>query len=124
MRIGSLLLLYLVCVMVSVTACAAPRGSIQGTVFARDGQPGSNLVIRAVRPEYHGILLRTGGDGAYHITNIPAGKWEIEFYDENGWQVGLETVTVSANETITLDFAIGEKPLPEGVVPSKIENAP
>jgi hypothetical protein len=104
--------------------CEEPRGSIEGTVYMQDGTPGSNLVIRAVRPEYPGVLVRTDDGGSYHVENIPVGDWDIEFFDEGGWQVGLETVHVTAGETVALDFAIGEKPLPEGFVPARIEGAP
>jgi len=104
--------------------CEEPRGSIEGTAYMQDGTPGSDLVIRAVRPEYPGVLVRTDDGGRYHLTNIPTGDWDIEFFDEDGWQVGLETVHVTAGATLTLDFTIGEKPLPEGFVPARIEGAP
>jgi hypothetical protein len=104
--------------------CEEPRGGIEGTVYLQDGTRGSDLVIRAVRPEYPGVLVRTDDGGRFHLTNIPAGDWDIEIFDEGGWQVGLETVHVTAGETVALDFAIGEEPLPEGFVPVIVEGAP
>ena len=107
-----------------ITGCEEGRGSIQGTVRDEDGTPGANLVIRAGRPVDPMVLLRTDEDGTYRISNVYAGEWSIEFYDQAGWLVGLETVTVKANETVTLDFTIGAKPLPDDVVPGRILNAP
>lgn len=114
----------LVTILGFITGCEEGRGSIEGTVYDEDGTPGANLVIRAGRPGDLMVLLRTGEDGTYRISNGYAGEWTIEFYDEAGWQVGLGTATVEANETITLDFTIGEKPLSDDVVPSRILNAP
>ena len=104
--------------------CAESRGSIAGIVYDEDGAPAGELLVRAVRPEYPGVLLRTEDDGSYRVNSVPTGEWNLEFYDQHGWQVGLELVTVEPNETVTLDFTIGAKPLPDGLIPSKIENAP
>ena len=117
-------LVLLVTALGFITGCEEGRGSIQGTVRDEDGTPGANLVIRAGRPGDPMVLLRSGADGSYRINNVYAGEWSIEFYDEAGWLVGFETVTVKANETVTLDFTIGAKPLPDGVVPGRILNAP
>ena len=107
-----------------IAGCEEGRGSIEGTVYSEGGTPGANLVIRAGRPVDPMVLLRTGEDGTYHINNVYVGEWSVEFYDATGWLVGLETVAVKANETVTLDFTIGAKPLPDDVVPSRILNAP
>ncbi len=120
----SLLIVWLVSVAGAATGCERGRGSIEGRMFDEDGRPVAGAVIRAERSGYPGVLLRTDKDGYYRINNVHTGKWEIEFYDVNGWQAGLETVTVRANETMILNFTIGEKPLPDGFRRGKITNAP
>ena len=122
--IAVLCLTVIVTMLGFIAGCEEGRGSIQGTVYDEDGTPGANLVIRAGRPGDPMVLLRSDEDGAYRISNVYVGEWSIEFYDKAGWLVGLETVTVKANETVTLDFTIGAKPLPDGVVPGRILNAP
>ena len=100
--------------MTGITAgCEESRGSIEGRVFDRDGTPFAGAIIRAEKSGYPGILLETDEDGYYSINNVFTGKWEVEFYDTSGWQVGLESVTVRADEIIGLDFTIGAKPPPD-----------
>ena len=104
--------------MISVfIGCDYSRGSVEGTMTDENGKPVAEAIVRAERSEFPGILIKTDDDGRYSFNNIPAGKWEIEFYDKVGWRIGLESITVRANETITLDFTIGAKPPPPG--PSK-----
>lgn len=93
-------------------------------MFDEDGSPAARVVIRAERSGYPGVLLRTDEDGYYSINNVHSGRWQVEFYDVDGWQIGLETVTVMANETMILNFTIGEKPLPDVFRRGKIINAP
>ncbi|MEE8420679.1 MAG: carboxypeptidase-like regulatory domain-containing protein, partial [Dehalococcoidales bacterium] len=109
---------------VAATGCESGRGSIGGRMFDEDGRPVAGVVIRAERSGDPGILLRTDEDGYYRINNVDTGRWQVEFYDADGWQAGLETVTVRANETVTLNFTVGEKPLPDGFHRGKIINAP
>ena len=39
----------------------------------------------------------------------------MESYDEDGWRVGLESMTMPFYETTVLDFTIGAKPPPAGL---------
>ena len=104
--------------------CIDSRGSIHGTVYCEGGAPGSDLAVRAERPEYPGIVVRTDAGGRYELNNLKTGEWIIEFYDEDGWLAGLDTVVVRADETLKFDFTVGEKPLPEDVIPRRIIGAP
>jgi hypothetical protein len=100
------------------------RGDIEGTVYRQDHSTGGALSVRAVRPEYPSVILRADEVGSYHFAGLLTGRWNVEFFDEAGWQVGLETVTVRADETVTLDSTIGEESLPRDLVPSRLINAP
>jgi len=109
-----LLVIILLASMIGVVAgCEESRGSIEGKVFNKDGMPVAEAIIRAEKSGYPGVLLKTDEDGHYSINNVFTGKWEMEFYDSSGWQVGLESVTVRVDETTRLDFTTGDKPPPE-----------
>lgn len=101
-----------------IIGCEESRGSIEGRVFNKDGMPVSGAILRAEKRGYPGVLLKTDEDGYYSINNVFTGKWEVEFSDSSGWQVGLESVTVKVNEATRLDFSVGAKPPPEH--PAKI----
>jgi len=118
-----LLMLILILVFGITISCDESRGNIEGIMTDESDKPVAGAIIRAERvnpPTQLGALIRTDESGHYSFSNIPVGKWEIEFYDKYGWMVGVEDLTVRANETITLDFTIGAKPLPPGL-PKKIE---
>ena len=110
-----LLIVLLVSVIGVVASCIENRGSIEGRVTDKMGEPVTGAGITAnngVCPA--GRLEMTDEDGHYRFNNIPVGQWEMEFYDEDGWRVGLGGVTVTSGKTITLDFTIGAKPPPAG----------
>lgn len=109
-----LLIVLLVSVTGMVTGCIENRGSIEGRVTEKTGEPVTEAWIIAGNDVCPGRLETTDEDGYYRFNNIPIGTWEIEFYDENGWRVGLENVTVTSGKTIKLDFIIGAKPPPAG----------
>jgi hypothetical protein len=94
--------------------CDYSRGSIEGKMTDENGEPVAGAVIRAESSRFSSILIKTDEAGYFSFNNIPEGKWEINFYDLDGWRIGLESITVRANETIILDFTIGAKPPPPG----------
>ncbi|MBN1856257.1 MAG: carboxypeptidase regulatory-like domain-containing protein [Dehalococcoidia bacterium] len=104
--------------------CDPGRGSIQGIMMEEDGTPIANGIVRAETGGYPALLLRADRDGCYNLTNIYAGEWQVEFFNEGGLQVGLETCAVRAGETATLDFTIGEHPLPDGFIQSRLLDVP
>lgn len=77
------------------------------------GQPVSEAWVIAVSGVYGGVIISTDETGHFSFSNIPVGKWEVKFYTEHGWGVGLESVTVRSGETTRLDFTIGAKPPPD-----------
>jgi len=89
------------------------RGSIEGIMTDESGKPVTEAWVFAPSGVSPGVIISTDEDGYYILENIPTGKWEIEFYDEYGWGVGLESVTVRSGETTRLDFTIGAKPPPD-----------
>jgi uncharacterized membrane protein len=112
------LIVIMLCLVLTVgvsTGCEEARGNIIGRVLDENGKAVSNAIIRAERSGYPGILLRTDEDGHYSINNISTGKWDIEFYDEHGFPLGLEEVTVNGGKTSRVDFNIGDKPPPSNM---------
>jgi hypothetical protein len=110
-----LMILLLVLVGAMGTGCEESRGSIEGWVVDENGEPVAEAIIRAERGGSPGILLRTDEGGYYNIKNVYAGKWDVEFYDEHGFGMGLESITVRGDETTRLDFTIGAKPPPSNM---------
>ena len=88
------------------------RGNIEGLMLDADGKPVVGGWIRASQYTGPGALMQTDQDGRYNLTNVKTGDWQIEYYTESGIGLGLESVTVIANETIKPVFTIGEKPRP------------
>jgi len=109
-----LLVVTLLAVVVGgAVGCEESRGSIEGVVFNKDGTPVGGAIIRAEKGGSPGVLLKADEAGHYNIDNVFTGKWEVEFFDASGWQVGLESVMVKDKETARLNFTIGKKPPPE-----------
>lgn len=100
------------CITIALVGCEEQHGGIKGRVFDEDGMPLAGMTIHAGEPGITGILLRSDEEGYYNISNVHVGEWEIQFFDDTGWLIGLEKVQISAGETITLDFTIGAKPSP------------
>ena len=109
-----LLIILLISMIGIFVGCDYSRGSIEGIMTDESGKPVAEAIIRAESSGFPFILTKTDETGYFSFSDIPAGKWEINFYDLDGWRIGLESVTVRANETITLDFTIGAKPPPPG----------
>ena len=86
-----------------VTPPPPQEGAIQGTVT--DGEtgeplPGVNVVIPSLT-----IGAATNLDGEYEITRVPEGEHTVRA-GFVGYQTHRKTVTVSAGETVTLDFVL------------------
>ncbi len=117
-----LLTALLVSVIGVVASCTEGHGSIEGRITDKMGEPVTEAWIIANNGVCPGRLETTDEDGRYRFNNIPVGEWEMEFYDGDGWRVGLESVTVTFGETTVLDFTIGAKPPPAGLpkrIPAK-----
>ncbi len=114
----SLLIWILISVIGIFVGCEESRGSIEGIMTDESGKPVAGAIIRVERvypPSQTGALEWTDETGHYSFSNIPAGRWGVEFYTKGGLPVGLESVTVRGGETTTLNFTIGAKPPPTGL---------
>ena len=109
---GYCLLVLLILTSTMAMVCEPRLGSIEGRVFGEDGTPLASAPIIAEK-EGPGVFLRTDDQGYYEIKRVDTGTWRVEFYDLQGWLVGLETVVVRANEATMLNFTVGENPLPD-----------
>jgi hypothetical protein len=113
----ALLQLLLVALVIVATFSAigcevSGRGSIRVEMLDDNGTPVAGGWVRIYRDVGPAAIMKTDQDGRYYISDIKAGQWQVEFYTEYGLGLGLESVTVRANETIKLVFTIGEKPRP------------
>ena len=84
----------------------AQTGTIEGTVTsASSGEPlpGVNVVIAELN-----LGAATGPNGQYTITQVPAGTHALRARFV-GFQTATRDVTVSAGETVTVDFALQEE---------------
>ena len=113
----SLLIWILISVIGVFVGCEESRGSIEVIMTDESGKPYAGIihVERVYPPTQTGALIWIDETGHYSISNIPAGRWEVEFYKKSGLPVGLEIVTVIGGETTILDFTIGAKPPPTGL---------
>ena len=113
----SLLIWILISVIGVFVGCEESRGSIEVIMTDESGKPYAGIirVERVYPPTQAGALIWIDETGHYSISNIPAGRWEVEFYTKGGFPVGLESVTVRGDETTMLDFTIGAKPPPTGL---------
>jgi len=97
------------------TGCAEQRGNINGVILDENGNAIAKAIIRAERSGYPAALLRADRNGSFSINNINAGKWSVEFYDANGFPLGLKEITVHDGKTTTLTFTAGKESPPENM---------
>ena len=84
----------------------AAQGTIQGQVtHAARGTPMVGAQVQVVGA---GVGAITDQTGAYTIANVPAGEVEIEAQSV-GFATARQTVTVSSDETVQVDFQLREQ---------------
>ena len=86
----------------------AQTGAIEGTVTdAQNGDPlpGVNVVVTDLAAQ--GVGAATGPDGQYRIEDVPTGTYTIEARFV-GYRAQQQSVTVAANDEVTVDFAMRE----------------
>lgn len=93
--------------VIAIPAAAAgqARGTVVGTVVAEETQ--SPLVGVQVIIVGTNIGSLTNQDGRYIISNAPAGTREVRVV-RLGYSAGTQTVTVTAGESVTADFALSQ----------------
>jgi TonB-linked SusC/RagA family outer membrane protein len=90
----------------AVPTAWAQTGAIEGTVTdAQNGEPlpGVNVVVTDLAGE--GVGAATGPNGQYRIDDVPAGSYTLEARFV-GYRTQEQSVTVSANDVVTADFAM------------------
>ncbi len=80
----------------------AQQGTIQGTVTDEDGNP---IAFANVFIEDTFIGAAAKSDGTYSVVNVPAGTHVIRA-SAVGYRTSSRTVTVAADETVTIDFRL------------------
>ncbi len=108
------LLAVLICLVSMLTTAGLAgcigNGSLEGKVIDADGRPMSGVTVRAENGKQTvSVKLETDESGNYSFRNIPAGEWEVEFYDIGMFLLGTEKATVKNREMTRLDFTIGVK---------------
>ncbi len=86
------------------TAVSAQHGHITGKVLTFDNKPaeGVNVVLRSIN---RGAMVAK--DGHYTIKNVPAGTYTV-VASFSGLKNQEQTVTIGAQETVTVDFSLTE----------------
>ncbi len=87
-------------------AAAQTTGQITGTVAdSVTGQPvvGAQVVIPGTR-----FVVQVNADGRYLLPNVPAGQTTVRA-QRIGYAFGERTVTVTAGQTITVDFRLAPR---------------
>ena len=85
---------------------------MQGAVtFSDGGATVHGAVVLVVGP---GLVALTGENGAFEIENVPAGTYEILAQREH-LTAARQTITVDADHTTTVTFALALSPVHEEV---------
>ncbi|MGM0705534.1 MAG: carboxypeptidase-like regulatory domain-containing protein, partial [Bacteroidota bacterium] len=97
-----MLTLFLI-VCTASAAYAQDTGAIEGTIIdgvEEEPLPGVQVVLSDLS-----LGAITDADGAYTITDVPAGTYTVEARFV-GFRTGSQEVTVEAGETVTADFSL------------------
>ncbi|HEY7394895.1 MAG TPA: SusC/RagA family TonB-linked outer membrane protein [Gemmatimonadaceae bacterium] len=92
------------CVLLATPAIAMAQ---QATIRGRVTDEGTNQVLAEARVFLVGTTLgvTTGPDGQYTLRNVPAGAAQVRVI-RVGYQEQKKPITVTARDTLTLDFAM------------------
>jgi TonB-dependent SusC/RagA subfamily outer membrane receptor len=94
-------------------ASAAQQGSVAGQVTDQSSrQPVSGAQVLIIGTNLQG---RTGREGRYTITKVPAGRHDVQVRFI-GYATATQQVTVAAGEAVTLDFSLTPAAVPLDVV--------
>ncbi len=107
-RLSAVLAAALLAVLPSAGRAQQPTGAVAGRVTDKaTGQPMVSVQV-TISPSTRGAL--TDREGRYRIENVATGLVEIRgrFI---GYAIGVQTVTVLAGETATVDFALTPSPI-------------
>ncbi|HEY0701779.1 MAG TPA: carboxypeptidase regulatory-like domain-containing protein, partial [Candidatus Acidoferrales bacterium] len=87
-----------------VSRAQAPTGAITGKVTDKASHPLENVVVTATsRGASEAREERTGPDGIYRFSNLPAGEYRLKF-TATGFKIAdIESVNVNGTETVALN---------------------
>ncbi len=86
----------------AASSAEAQTGILTGTVVNTAGQPVANAFVTIRASNRSGI---TNARGQYTFQNVPAGEQEIQV-SSLGYRTTLQSVTIQAGQTATLDFTL------------------
>lgn len=90
--------------MSAATAVAGINGILTGKVTGQDKKPVSGATVRVLGTTRGGI---TKGDGGYNIVNIVAGTYDVRV-TAIGYDTAVKRVSISADQTVTLNFVLAQ----------------
>ena len=90
---------------VAPAAVAAQTGTITGRIA--DAQSSRPLIDAQVTIPGTGLGVLSNANGRYLLLNVPAGQHTVRV-DLIGYEMSEQTVSVSAGQTATLDFALAQ----------------
>lgn len=93
----------------AASAATAQTGGIRGRITEQvSGEPVTGALVNASRSGGGGSAsIRSGADGSYQLSNLPAGTYSVLVTARIGLSPKrVDTVTVRAGQTTTLDFAM------------------
>ncbi len=92
-----------------VCSIARAQTPATGTIEGRVVNPATGEYLELAHITVEGTLLETLSDasGAYRLTNVPAGVVKVRAF-RTGIAAQTQTVSVTAVETVQLDFALGD----------------
>ena len=97
--------------LLAIVVVGAPLGAQQGTIAGRVTDSASKLPLvgSAVQITQTGVVIAVRGDGRYSVARLAPGTYDVRVL-LFGYAAQRKTVTVKANETATLDFALASVP--------------
>ncbi len=82
-------------------------GSLEGTVTDCDGEVVEDATVRVIGTPF---FTETDENGFYHIDEIYQGTRDVEVTHDSYWPMTIEDVTITPDQTTTLDFEDLEYP--------------
>ena len=90
---------------IEITLEAIPVGEIEGVVTDEEGEPIGDVLVNATQPFVDPFTF-TDANGAFLLTNVPAGVWRVGAYKE-GYEPAIEEeVEVLENQTVVVNLIL------------------
>jgi hypothetical protein len=107
------LLLSLAVVYASAQDKSGGRGTIRGVVQDQDGQPVSEVKVRAISRRTDALVseVTTNHEGKFALLDLPEGRYTLIFYSPRFQQALIESVEVKSGQEKRLDEPVRLKPV-------------